>query len=188
MWRGNGEIMREGTFGDIHEAISQGYCYFGYTLESNVPKQRPTDNGELEYQITEYYNKVKPLKVETDYEQERETAIEYKKSVTFRKIADLHRYGYRMAERFVPDNFDNCTMLTDFIKVWENFCKSNLAEDMQYYFSGVTFKIYKENDRITWKATFHSKDTYSINDVTVTEKNIGYFSLEDVWILEDVRF
>lgn len=183
-----GDMMRETTHSEIKEALYSGYCQYGYTLESNVPKQRPTDDSELEYQIEKMWKETKDAAIKCTDEQERDFAIGYKRSVTFRKIADLHRYGFRMAERLVPDNYDNRTTLVDFMNVWDAFCKSNSAEDMQNNFSGVTVKLYKENDRISWKATFHSKDRYSIKDVTVTANNIQYFCIEDAWILEDERF
>jgi hypothetical protein len=52
-------------------------------------------------------------------------------------------------------------------------------------FSGITFKIYKENDRITWKAILHTADRFYIaNDVTLTAENIGHFSPEDHYYME----
>lgn len=183
-WRGHGEIMRESTFGEVHEAISSGWCQFGYTLESNVPKQRPTDNGELEYQVEEYYKKVQALQVETEYEQEREFALNYKQSVTFRKIADLHRYGYRMAEKLVPNKWDNRATLAGFIDFWNNFTKENPAEEMNNNFDGLTIKLYKdENGFVTWSGVFSSRYPSEIQDAKVNENT--RFSIEDYWIIED---
>lgn len=180
-WRGNGELMRETTLSDVHEAISSGYCNYGYTLESNVPKQRPTDNGELEYQIAEYYKKVKTLPLSTD-ENEREFGRDYKKSVTFRKIADLHRYGYRMAEKLIPHKWDNVATLTSFITFWDKFTKNNPAQEMQNAFKGLTIKLYKdENGFVTWKGVFKSRDRFSIKDATVTE-NTNYFDIYDYYV------
>jgi hypothetical protein len=180
-WRSNGETMRESTFAEVHEAISSGYCNYGYTLESNVPKQRPSDNGELEYQIAEYYKKVKTLPLSTD-ENEREFGRDYKKSVTFRKIADLHRYGYRMAAKLVPHNWDNVATLTSFITFWDNFTKNNSAEEMQNSFKGLTIKLYKdENGFISWKGVFKSRDKYSVKDAMVTE-NTKYFDIYEYYV------
>jgi len=180
------DIMRMSTQDMVHESIEYGGGQYGSVLESNVPKQRPTDNSELEYQISEYWKKVKGFDPEKNHDEEKEYGYQYKNSVTFRKIADLHRYGYRMAERFVPDNFDNRTTLIDFFDVWENFCKTHPAEEMKNMFSGVTFNIYKENDRITWKAILHTADRFYIaNDVTLTAENIGHFSPEDHFYMEN---
>lgn len=184
-FRGNAEVMKESTLGDIKDAIYSGYCRYGYTLESNVPKQKPVECGELEYSIKEYYNEVKNYPVECTDEREREFALNYKQSVTFRKIADLHRYGYRMAEKLVADNWDNRTTLVDFINVWNEFCKNHSAEEMKNMFDGITFKLYKENDRITWKAILHTADRFYIaHDVTLTADNIGHFSPEDHFYME----
>lgn len=183
-WRGNGEVMRESTLSDVHEAISSGYCNYGYTLESNVPKQKPVDNGELEYQLHEYAKKVKGLPVSDSYEQEKEFGENYKRSVTFRKIADLHRYGYRLAEKLVPQNWDNRATLVTFLEYWNNFCKTNSAEDLQRSFRGITFKVYRdESGFISWKAVLNSADRFTTTDYTITENT--RFSIEDTWIIED---
>lgn len=163
-----GESMRETTQSLIEEAISEGYANFGATLESNVPKQRPTENNELEYQIEEYWKKVKKMRVRTEYEQERETAIEYKKSVSFRKIADLHRYGFRMAEKLVPDTYENRQTLESFFDFFEDFCKNNPAETMQNHFKGMTVKLYKDSEgTISWKAILINKER-NAKDLTLS--------------------
>jgi len=176
--------MMQTTLSDVQECITDGYTSYGNTLESNVPYQRPTDNGELEYVIAEYWKKVKETNVRTEYEQERESAIEYKKSVTFRKIADLHRYGFRMAERLVPEKWENRIALENFIAFWNDFCKANNAEEMARMFRGLTVKIYKdETGTISWKAVLESADYLSFTDVTITENT--RFAMEDAWIIED---
>jgi hypothetical protein len=179
------DIMRMSTEDMIHEAIEYGGAQYGSTLESNVPKQRPTDNGELESQILTYWQNVKKMNPEKNHDSEKEYGYQYKNSVTFRKIADLTRYGYRMAEKMVPDNWDNRTTLCDFFSVWDKFCQTHTAEEMKNMFSGITYKIYKENDRITWKAILHTADRFYIaNDVTLTAENIGHFSPEDHYYME----
>jgi len=178
------ESMMQTTLSDVQECITEGYTSYGNTLESNVPYQRPTDNGELEYVISEYWNKVKETNVRTEYEQEKEAGIEYKKSVTFRKIADLHRYGFRMAAKLVPDSWDNRQVLANFIEYWNEFCKNNNAEEMNNAFDGLTVKLYKDQTGlITWKAVLTSRDRFAYRDVTITEAT--RFSMEDAWIIED---
>lgn len=180
-----GQMMKETTLSECKDAIYSGYYRYGDTLLSNVPKQRPTENGELEDQLQDFWKEIKEYPVECTDEQEREFAINYKQSITFRKIADLHRYGYRMAERLVPDNWDNRQMCVDFFNVWNDFCAKYTADEMRGYFKDVTFKLYKENDRITWKAIFYSADKFSYKDVTLTPENIGRFSIEDCWKYEE---
>jgi len=185
-WRGNGELMRESTLNEVHEAISSGYCNYGYSLESNVPDQKPIEDGEFEYQLREYSNKVKELPVTTDYEQEREFGKQYKQSVTFRKIANLHRYGYRMAEKLVPNKWDNRATLATFIEFWDDFCKNNAAQEMTNNFKGLTISLYKdENGFITWKGVFESEYPNEIEDATVTENSSRHFSVEDHWIIQE---
>lgn len=179
-WRGTADAMKRTTLDEIHEAISSGWCNYGYTLESNVPRQKPVYVGDFEYEIESFAKEVKAFPVDGHGEQEKEFGEQYKKSVTFRKIADLHRYGYRMAEKLVPDNWDNRAMLENFIAFWNNFCKRNSAEDMQQTFSGLTVKLYKdENGFISWKAILKSSSPSEIMDVVITEKTT-YFSIEDL--------
>lgn len=180
-----GQRMKESTLGDVKDSIS-GNTRYGNTLECNVPIQRPVNDGELEYQIEQYWKDVKKYEPHfyENAEQERKDGETYRKSVTYRKIADLHRYGYRMAERLVPENYDNQTTLIDFLEVWNNFCENNKAEQMKDLFNGLTFKIYKENDRISWKATFHSADRFQTKDVTLTAENINHFDYEDALVYD----
>lgn len=179
-WNTPGDSMKNTTLYEVQEAITEGYCNFGYTLESNVPKQNPVYDSELEYQIEDFWKQVKATQTETEYEQEREDAITYKKSVTFRKIADLHRYGFRMAEKMVKDC--NAMVLVDFIEVWEKFCKANNAEEMAKAFRGVTVKLYKDElQRITWTATLLSGDRFKFNDVKLTAETIERFYIEDAY-------
>lgn len=186
MTNSNGTIMRESTLSEVHEAISSAYCNYGNELLCKVPYQKPVENSELEYQIEQYYSKVKELPVNDDSEEEKEFSRNYKKSVTFAKIANLHRYGYRMAKKLVGKCWDNRAQLYGFIEFWDNFCKQNKAQDLQNYFRGLTVYLYKdETGFITWKATFESSSPTEIKDVTVTEET-RYFDLEDAWIpLED---
>lgn len=168
-FRSPGESMRETTLSLVKESVYYGYCNYGSTLESNVPKQRPVDNSELEYQIAEFWRDIKDshYKDSKENEQEMESANEYKQSVSFRKIADLHRYGFRMAARLIPDTDHNRNILTEFMEYWDNLCKDNKAEEMAQMFRGLTIKLYKDGDEISWKGIFHSADTYEIKDVTV---------------------
>jgi hypothetical protein len=187
-FRNPSDIMRDGTQSEIIDAIYSGYCRYGDTLLSNVPKQRPTYNSELEYQIEQLVKNAKKQDYEGSDEQEKEYAMSYRESVTFRKVADLHRYGYRMAERLVPDNYDNRVTLYTFIEFWETFCKKHEAKDLQNDFDGLTIKLYKdENGRISWKGVFTSRYPNEIKNATVTE-DTKYFEREEYWIMEPENF
>lgn len=166
-----GDNMRLTTQDLITEAIQYGNIQYGHTLESNVPNQRTTDNHELEYQIEKFWKEIKTQNVDTKYEQEKDDAIQYKKSVSFKKIADLHRYGYRMAEKLVPDNYKNQRMTIDFFAFWDEFCKNNPAETMANVFKGMKVKLYKDSEGIvSWKATLINKERFA-KDFKVTHSH-----------------
>lgn len=182
-YRTNAEVMKEETLSTIKEALYSGYCNFGYSLESNVPKQRPIKYNGMEEQISAYWSEVKEFKdTNNQGEQEKEFAQQYRDSITFRKIADLHRYGFRMAERFVPDTSENRDTMEEFIQYWDGLCKDNDPEEMARMFRGLTFRIYKDKGEISWTATFESADIYQIKDVRV--KPGKRFDAEDAEINE----
>lgn len=140
------------------EAIYSGYCNYGDELLSNVPYQRPVDNyylDDIPYSIMEKINTVKFGKNEYSGEYEEEFSENYRKSVTFRKVADLHRYGYRMAKRkFGGDDRENSDVLNSFIEYWDTFCKNNSAADLYGLYRSVIFRIYKDAGVLSWTATF----------------------------------
>lgn len=164
-----GDAIRATTFVEVQDAIQDGgYTRFGKQLLSNVPIQSKLDNSELEYQIFQYWQDVKKLTIDERL-YEPEDAIEYKKSVTFRKIADLHRYGHRMAERLVPDNNHNRMVLVDFIDYFNDFCKRYNAEDLYAHFSTLEISLYKNSiGEISWKAKLCSRYPEEIKDEKLT--------------------
>lgn len=138
----------------IQEAVQAGYCNYGYTLECAVPRQSPLDN-ELDYRLRQYYEQVKSWEFAEQYhncEQERESAQNYKKSVTFQKIANLHRWGYRQAEKLVPNNMANQSTLHSFIEFWNEFTARHSAKELATDFKGISFRIYKDDDCIEWRS------------------------------------
>lgn len=160
-----GDMMRQTTQYMIQEAIQDGNSNFGDRLLSNVPRQSETNNSELECQLEEFWHeasKYQPRLVETSQESwvasEIARADEYKKSVTKEKVEDLHRYGYRMAEKLTENNYDNRRMLYRFIDFWNSFCKSHPAEDLAKYLRGIEFSIYRDGESVQWKAKFIPMD------------------------------
>lgn len=154
-----GTNMRRNTEDLVEETISESIMRYGSTLESGVPRQRPTDNDELEYQIGEYVKNVRKCqpKPKDQWDKdgyEHEAAVMFKKSVTRRKIADLHRWGYRAAEKLVPNNNQNHTTLYEFLTFWKGFCASHPAEELASQYRGIQFRIYREGEFIYWKAEF----------------------------------
>lgn len=148
----DGDNMRETTYSLIQEAIYSGWTSFGSTLESNVPKQKPVDDSELEYQIEKMWKDSKSLRCANSYPEENRYAKDYKRSVKFRKIADLHRWGFREAERRVPNTTENHDTLCNFIDFWNDFTKNNEASDLCQLGKDLRFFIYKEDDSVSWKA------------------------------------
>lgn len=177
------DSMRKTTEDMVQEAIEYGSSQFGSTLECGVPSQKPCEDSELEYQIREYWQNVKKFNVakDCDCDNSKESAKQYRNSVTFAKIANLHRWGYNMAKKLVPYSYENRDTLQNFIESWDVFCKNN-AETMAQMFSGITFKIYKENGNITWTAFLNSKNEDEIKTVKLTENNIKHFDFEDAYI------
>jgi hypothetical protein len=149
-----GSIMRS-TTGEIFEAISSGWCHYGHTLECGVPYQEPTTEC-FEQFINEYYKSILPKrnsairsKVDTD---EANYGKEYAKSVTLSKVQRLYRWGFRMAERLIPDTSDNCYMLDAFCKYLNIFCKNNSAEDLATKYKYMTVKLYKDkHGDVSWR-------------------------------------
>lgn len=148
----NAELMRDTTESEIIEAVSCGYTNFGSTLICNVPKQKPCDNSELDYQCEKLYNNVKKSKLPANDSEEYEAAKEYKKSVTLSKIITLHRYGYKLAEKMFPNNWENRNTLNDFIEYFNNFTKNNSAEEIATTFKGMTITVTKKNGILNWSA------------------------------------
>lgn len=183
-YRSNGELMRGGTEGEIIEAISCGYTMYGDTLICDIPKQKPCDNGELEYQCEELYKNARKrsLPEKSDGEQEYEQAREYKKSVTLSKIKRLHRFGYRTAERMFPNNWENRRTLNEFIEYWNEFVKYNSAEELANAFRGLTITVYKRKGIISWKAELISNAYGEIKDVTLRPNYCPHSVLEDSYI------
>lgn len=161
-----GENMRLTTQMEIEETIKYGYTKFGSTLESKVPRQNPVDNGELEYQIEKMWKDIKGYSYQDKYEDEKEYSNQYKKSCSLRKIADLHRWGYRQGEKMVPNTYSNRQMMWEFMEFWKEFCKHNPAEELQTWAKGITFYLYKQGEDVSWKAKVISND-YAIQDMWI---------------------
>jgi hypothetical protein len=169
-----GAMMRQTTESLVCEAIGEGYCNFGYTLESNVPKQKPIEDSELEYQIKELYTNAKKYQRHSSDPAFKADGEIYRKSVTFRKVADLHRWGYRYAQKLVPHNYENQLTLHQFFDFWGDFCKRNPAEELANLARGIQFKLYRNQaGLISWKAWI----LYGSNKVRITK----HFSIDDLY-------
>jgi len=158
------------------DAICYGYTNFGRTLECRVPRQKKTKDYYFESQIRELWTRLDYKNVKTNEEQEKECAIKFKNSITYSKIANLYRWGYRMASKLVPNNENNMNVLNHFIYFWDTICEKNEAESMYIMFSGIKFVITKDNSNVlSWVATFEGKDGASDYVVNSTQKYVPYY-------------
>lgn len=131
----------------LKEAITQGYMDFGSVLESNVPYQKQIKGGDLEYEVEKLYEGVQLAELSQD---NPKYSKEVKDSVTLAKLRNLYRWGYRMAERLVPDKQDNQNTCYEFIEFFNKFCRNNTAES----FAGGQMEVIVRKDKgiISWKA------------------------------------
>lgn len=188
-WYSFDQSIIQTTFSEIQESISEGYCRYGNTLNSGVPYQKDTEDynfesmlGEYEYQLDELKNK--PLNKDNFNDDiEFEFAKDYRKSVTKAKVRNLHRYGYKLASKLVPDNNENRHTLIEFIEFWTDFCAKNSAEELAVNFKGLEFTIDKDKDGIiSWKGELISND-YFIDDVEIKPLSNGYIpDVEDIML------
>lgn len=135
----------------VEEAIVSGYSHFGSTLESRVPRQKYTEDYTLECAITEYQYKASQMQVNCN-EDDRKWAVMYKKSCTAAKIANLHRYGYYMAQALIPwtERQANNDTINGFLDYWKWFTINYNAEDLQYNFKGLEFTIETKKGILNW--------------------------------------
>jgi hypothetical protein len=155
----------------IEECITDGYSSFGQTLESAIPNQKPIYESELEYEIQKSFRKIRGLKPSKEY---YEMSKSYKDSVSLSKMRNLHRWGYRQAERMIPNTWKNTDTLNKFMTFWGNFCISYNAKTLASYgYKGIDFFIYKDKDQnISWKAILIGDYYGKLPNVTITEKGI----------------
>jgi hypothetical protein len=176
------------TFDMIQEAVEDTNFRFGSSLESNVPRQKETDDGELECIVEKFAEKVTALVPnKSDHErfengelfkQNRENEITdeckaYKASVTPRKVADLHRWGFRMAQKLVPNTSENQQTMNDFLETWKEICKLNPAQEMALQYRGIEYKLYRTGETLSWTAIFmpHVGDAET-ERITIRSENI----------------
>jgi hypothetical protein len=152
------------TCGTHCEIIKSGQGSFAGPLEVCVPNQKDTGDSMLEWAIDEHWQKVLEAKQKVASEvykgspDETERAKEFSDSVTEKKIRNLYRYGFHMAEKLAGNSRQNGTILSDFVLFWDDFCKRNSAEELAGFYKGIVFRIYKDAEGIiSWVATFEPK-------------------------------
>ncbi len=176
--------MREAVVSSIEtlcvDGIAYGYTNYGHSLECGVPRQRDTKDYTLENQINELWYRLDKRQVETEEMPERECAIEFKNSISYSKIANLYRWGYKMASKLVPCNDENSLLIDSFIEFWDKFCDNNPAEYLQTMFSGIEFVVKKDRHNVlSWTATLEGKDGF--NDFVIKNSQKYVPSMDDFY-------
>lgn len=171
------------TFSLVEESITEGYGRYGDTLNSSVPYQRPHGDGELEWLISDYMSKVRKLSHRNE-KSDLESLLRaktFKDSVTFRKVADLYRWGYRKAEKLVPNTYPNRETLVSFISYWASLTKNNPAAEVAQTFQYLVFRLYRDiEDKLQWKATFvvpRFQDLPHVSNKVIRSTELTSFSL-----------
>ena len=170
-WAGNfSDAVMRTTFNEIQEAVSYGYTNFGDELLCNVPYQRESCYN-TESMLSEYMYKLKDLEVRTEYEQEKDAALLYKKSVKLWKIQRLHRFGFHWASRLIPNNYENRHKLVSFIKYWDDFSKHIESKDLVNSVYEAKIKLNKLRGVINWYCDLF---THEGQKIRVTDKTNIY--------------
>lgn len=155
LYRSHSEIVINNTIMDVQEAIETGDSQFGNTLECNVPPQAVIEDY-IEEVITEYNQKMAAYSFREDRfrgEDDKNRSEEFRKSCTPEKIANLHRWGYRNAERLVPATYHNGYVLHQFIEFWNKFCERFPAEELMNEYKGIVFNLFHGRDEtLLWRA------------------------------------
>ena len=128
-----------------------GYGDFGLTLESRIPYQRPV--GSFDSYIEDGWLQLQSYEpIDRDEQQDYNDALDCKASITKRKFFDLYRYGFRYAQRFVPDNYENQATLSEFINFWNDITKKVDAETLYSFVDSIQFNISKAKSIVSVKA------------------------------------
>lgn len=175
------EAMRRVTESEILEAVCSGYTNFGDTLVCDVPKQKPSENSELDYQCEKMFENIQKSELPSETEsQEFELAKAYKTSVTLAKIKTLHRYGYNLAKRMFPNTWENRNTLNEFIEYWSEFTNNNEAEKLSDTFKGIDIIVTKRNGLLSWKAVLVPMYGIDTNPVTLKPNFCPKNIMEDI--------
>ena len=159
----------------MYEAMVYGWCQYGSTLECKLPKQTDPESSFLDYVISEHIDKMNEYKQAELKGEEYEIAYAkgYAASVTDQKITDLYRWGYKQAEKLVPDTRENLLALHEFFAYWDEFTKNNDAQELANHYQHVEFTI-KSGDELTWKCRFIRHDGTSVRHDLAVDKMYTY--------------
>lgn len=151
------------------DGIKHDSMYFGSRLECRVPRQKPVECGDLEYQVNKFWENIKTTPVNRD---NKEDCQALKQSITLGKLQSLYRWGYRMAEKLVPKRWENREVCVEFIEFWNEFCKNNEAESL--FGMRLEINVYKVKGIIKWNA-------YLLHDNGKTKIRHSHYILDDIY-------
>lgn len=137
--------------------------------------EKPSYSWDLEDICNEITHRLK--------EESRDEDDCYRKvKVHKRDVSNLLRWGFRNAEKDIPDNKENLITLCDFIELWKKILNSEYAT-IKSEFKELEFIIYKEEDIISWKATLTPNYYDYYEDIVITNNN----SIEEITKLFEVE-
>lgn len=166
-FRSPDDIAIQSTLADMQESIEYGNTRYGNVLECDVPPQKETDDYTLEHIISEHFERIQACIADKNNDEGRNDGALYKQSVTLEKLANLYRYGYRMAEKLLPNSsYENGATMKEFSSFWDEFCKKNDAEQLANLYKGIDFSLYRDGEgRLHWTAKLERKYGISSDEV-----------------------
>lgn len=168
------QVMLLTTFDLIQESVDYDYKSFGDTFDTAIKRIKSPGYYGFSHLLDEYRHLLSKLSNKKD---SKEFDEEYFKSVTVSKIRKLKSWGVSMAEKLVPNNYENRNILNNFCNLWKSFCLAYPAEEVAQYFDSIKFNISKKKGIVQWNAYLMPKD-YFAKSVRLNEKNILNFNLD----------
>lgn len=166
------------TYGDPSWFPNSISGEFGYTLKSGVPKQLPINSNDsnIEYDLNQYWNKVKKFHCISKDKKTQKFAEIFKNSITKQKIFNLHRWGWREANRCVPNTKNNVERLNHFISFWYDFCDQYSAAKLAENYSTMMLNIFHVDSDLEWESILveHNGKKIQFHPSKALFKPLGY--------------
>ncbi|NJL78548.1 MAG: hypothetical protein HC917_06315 [Richelia sp. SM2_1_7] len=153
----------------IVEAFKDNYYRYGeLQLMCNVPKVRKSII-ELDNAASELWNQLnETIDIQKLY------AAGYNKAILRR----LYHYGYNLAKRLVPYDYNNQEVLYNFICDWNRFTERVRAEDLySLNYCDAVFNITKRKGIVSWTCRFTDYN----KSILITEKNIKHLFIDNFY-------
>jgi hypothetical protein len=138
------------------EAMTEAQFDFGNRFLSAIPEQKPGPYM-LESMISEHWYMIEEAKKEKQIRgwasEWKNECLAYRRSLTYKRLRNLYRWGWRMAEEHAEDRNESEPILTDFIIHWEAFCRQNPASELYGAYSKLVFEVQTDGTPY-WDAYF----------------------------------